>query len=117
MPQNLTGTMSKIFLLLALVAGVECGPAAQAAETHQLVARREAGKLTQVKAHLETGGDLKVVKEGKVAKLKMSVVADMAYDEMLFATEQEYQSGVRHYRQAEATIKIEQGGRQAGAAQ
>jgi hypothetical protein len=66
--------------------------------------------LTQVKAHLETGGDLKVVQEGKVAKLKMSVVADMAYDEMRFAAEPEHQSGLRFYRQAEATIKVDQGG-------
>ncbi len=42
----------------------------------------------------------------------MTVMAHLAYDELLFAAEAkgEHLSSLRYYNRAEATIKIEQGG-------
>lgn len=83
---------------------------ARAADTHVLAASHSAGDLTAVKIVLEVGGELKVVDSGQVKPLKMSVVANMGYDEMLLGAEGQRLRSARYYEQAEAVIKIEQGG-------
>jgi hypothetical protein len=82
----------------------------RAADTHVLAAHHAAGDVTAVKIALEVGGELKVVDNGKVKPLKMSVVANMGYDEMLLGAADQRLRSARYYEQAEATIKIEQGG-------
>jgi hypothetical protein len=83
-----------------------------AEETHVLASQISSGDVTRVTAQLEVGGDLKLVSEGKVKPVPMSVVAHLAYDELLFTAEAkgEHLSSLRYYERAEATIKIEQGG-------
>jgi hypothetical protein len=81
-----------------------------AADTHVLAAQHSEGDVTAVKIALEVGGELKVVDGGKVKPLKMSVVANMAYDECLVAADGQKRRSLRYYDQAEAVIKIEQGG-------
>lgn len=83
---------------------------ASAQDTYVLAANRQAGDLTRVTALLEVGGDLKVVNDGVVKPLKMSVVGNMAYDELIFTAEKEAVSSLRYYDRAEAVIKIERGG-------
>ena len=81
-----------------------------AAEAHVLSTGRKVGDLSRVTVKIEVGGDLKVMEKSKVKPLKMSVVGTIAYDEMLVAGERGQVRGVRYYDQAEATIKIENGG-------
>jgi hypothetical protein len=86
--------------------------AIHAADTHLLASQVKSGDLTRVTAQLEVGGDLKIVAEGKVRPLPMSVAAQLTYDELLFTSEGngERLSSLRYYERADATIKIQQGG-------
>lgn len=81
-----------------------------AAETHLLAASPKQGDLSRVTAQLEVGGNLKIVVEGKVKPLPMSVVAQLVYDELVFAADADHVSSLRYYDRADATIKIEKGG-------
>lgn len=91
-------------LLMAL------GGFARAADTHVLAPAARNGDLSRITVQMEVGGDLKVVSEGKVNKLPMSVAATLSYDELVFTAESEHLSSLRYYDKAEATIKIQKGG-------
>lgn len=101
-----------------LLAGI-CGvlPAltvAGAEKSYTLRSSRKAGDVTQVKVEMEVGGDLKVVAEGKVKPLKMSVKGKLAYEEKLLDASTADDDGIRlrsarHYDLADAEIKIEDG--------
>jgi hypothetical protein len=81
-----------------------------AADTYVLASQRKLNDLSRVKVELEVGGDLKVVDQGKVKPLAMSVVAKIAYDELLFEAAGGQLRAARYYDPAEAVIKIEKGG-------
>ncbi len=99
------------FATLSALAGLLWGAtSAHSAEKHLLAAQPKSGELSRVTAQLEVGGNLKVVAEGKVKPLPMSVVAQLAYDELVLTTEADHLSSLRYYDRAEATIKIEKGG-------
>jgi hypothetical protein len=100
----IAGCAAVLLLMLA------CEARLDGAETHVLSAESKSGDLSRVTAQLEVGGNLKVVGEGKVKSLPMSVVAQLAYDELVFTAEAEHVSSLRYYQRAGATIKIEQGG-------
>jgi hypothetical protein len=97
-----------VFAAAVLVPGYQLR--VEAADTHLLAAEPKNGDLSRVTAQLEVGGNLKVVADGKVKPLPMSVVAQLAYDELIFTAEADHVSSLRYYDRAEATIKIEQGG-------
>jgi len=81
-----------------------------AAEGHALRAERKPGDVARVEVLLEVGGDLKLVDEGKVKPLAMSVVGKLRYHERLLAAPSAAGDGarsLRHYERALATIKIE----------
>ncbi|HUY33749.1 MAG TPA: hypothetical protein VMV69_13445 [Pirellulales bacterium] len=80
-----------------------------AAERHSLRADRKPGDTARVEVLFEVGGDLKLVDEGKVKPLPMSVVGKLRYHER-FLTDPSAADGacsLRQYERAEAIIKIE----------
>lgn len=85
------------------------GAAARGAETYAL--RHAPASVQDVEVRLEVGGNLKILERGKTVPLKMSTLADLAYEEKPVArpTVGERRS-VRHYSRAEAAIRVEQSG-------
>jgi hypothetical protein len=87
---------------------------ARAAEkTYDLRPRPKPGANVRVEVQLDVGGDVKLTEEGKTRTLPMSVAAKVVYDEKGLRSAEA--SGppprtIRYYRQAEATIKIGEGG-------
>ncbi len=82
--------------------------ALQAEERYALLADRKPGDTARVEVLLEVGGDLKVVDEGKVKSLAMSVIGKLRYHEkQLAATPADDARSLRYYERAEAIIKIE----------
>jgi hypothetical protein len=72
----------------------------------------ESRKAVRIEAQLDVGGDLKLLEEGKPKTLKMSVSAQILYDEKdqsVRAEGQKHPRSVRYYRQARAAIKIDEG--------
>ncbi|HET6882570.1 MAG TPA: hypothetical protein VFI31_20555 [Pirellulales bacterium] len=73
----------------------------------------EPDKTVRIEAQLDVGGDLKLVEEGKPKTLKMSVSAQLVYDEkdqsVRSAAGTTHVRSVRQYRQARAAIKIGEG--------
>lgn len=70
------------------------------------------GDLWQVKAKMEVGGEMKLVHDGKVQDVKMSVVAQFDYQEKLVEGQPHKLAdlrSVRFYETAKATIKIGDG--------
>ena len=72
-----------------------------------LTSAAKPGTLSEVKASLEVGGNLNVNEQGKVKPLKMSVVANMEYSERMLAAPDANRRSIRHYRRAEAAIKVD----------
>ncbi|HEV3021120.1 MAG TPA: hypothetical protein VGX76_01585 [Pirellulales bacterium] len=84
--------------------------ASPAAEKHNLSAGGKPGDAVRVEVLLEVGGDLKLVDEGKVNTLPMSVVGKLRYCEKLVdpaSAGGDAPRSLRHYERAEAVIKIE----------
>jgi len=75
-----------------------------------LQAATKPNDLTRVAVKMEVGGDLTVPNEGPPKPLKMSVVAAMKYDERLLESITGHARAVRIYTEAQAVIKIENGG-------
>ena len=91
---------------LALVGLV---PVAHAAQKYQLQNPLQINSLHQVQVEVEVGGDLRVLHEGKVQPIKMSVVGNLTYQEKILGGSHTSLAGlrsVRYYDQAKATIKI-----------
>jgi hypothetical protein len=93
-----------------MLLGLFPGRAALAADPLMLTARVKPGDLTQVTIRMEVGGELSVNQDGKPVPLKMSVAADLSYRERLLELGGNRLRSLRYYDQAEAVIKIEEGG-------
>jgi len=81
--------------------------------THTLRSGRTPGALDQVVVLLEVGGDVKLVEDGKVKRVKMSAVGNLAYDEKsleLPTGSDRCLRSVRYYNKATAVIKVGDGG-------
>jgi hypothetical protein len=76
--------------------------------SHSLRAKRTAGDVDLVEAVLEVRGDLKLVEDGKVERVKMSVAANFVYHERSLqvpAGAGGPSRSIRHYSTAEGVIK------------
>ena len=106
-----------IFLLVAVIAllvsqEAHAWPDQRPEQTYTLQAARATGAVDRVETKVEVGGDLTAVEDSKVKRLKMSVVADLAYYERTRNNPSERTSvlrSMRYYDQASAAIKIEEG--------
>ncbi|MFO0900458.1 MAG: hypothetical protein U0836_23760 [Pirellulales bacterium] len=83
--------------------------AAQAADTINLSADLRPGQLAQVKFQMEVGGQLKMVRDGKVSQTPMKVDGKSAYRERLLAAADgsRVSRSVRKYDSAAGTLTIE----------
>ncbi|MGH7140596.1 MAG: hypothetical protein ACREHD_33100 [Pirellulales bacterium] len=84
----------------------------RAERAYDLTPNRLPTKAVRVEAQLEVGGDIKLVEEGKPRTLKMSVSAQLDYDERCVPvadSQQQHRRAVRFYSQAKAAIKIDEG--------
>ena len=99
-------------VLLTGICGVLPSLTALAGQTYSLRSGKGPGDVSKVQVQLEVGGELKVVAEGKVKPLKMSVNGKLIYEEKLLdaAGGPSHLKSARHYSLAEAAIKIEDGG-------
>jgi hypothetical protein len=81
-------------------------------ETYLLRSARRVGSIDRVVAVLDVGGEVKYAEKDKIEKPKMSVVANLAYDERTLAmpTNGGRRRAVRFYDRADAVIKIADGG-------
>ena len=79
MPRLLTA-FSAPALAMFLLAATAISAAPQS-KTYALRSARTQAGVDLVQAVLEVGGDLKMVEEGKVNRVKMNVVAKFVYDE------------------------------------
>lgn len=108
---------------LATVAVFACTTVVRAEEPIELVPRIEPGDTTQVTVDLEVGGHLQVRAEdaekgtlGESKELPMSVVGTLKYDERYLeppkadADKKLSARSLRYYDQAEATLKVDDGG-------
>jgi hypothetical protein len=81
---------------------------------YPLIAKRQAGDQTEVTVSLDVGGEIVVADvKGREKRLPMSVAAKTAYREHLLAWPEEATDparSLRHYREAQATIKGEDRG-------
>jgi hypothetical protein len=85
---------------------------AWAERSHDLRPTVKPSDTVRVEAQLEVGGDVKLADEGRPRTLKMTVSATLEYDEKtvaVHAAEKNRGRSVRHYHQARATIKIDNG--------
>lgn len=94
--------------LVVAIAALHSG-SLSAADGVMLQSATKPNDLTRIAVKMEVGGDLKVPGEGKPKPLKMSVVASMKYDERLLESTTGHARSLRHYDEAQATIKIENG--------
>src|SRR5688572_8668401 len=103
--------LAAVLLLLASSVFLPAGAAQTDApdEVFRLAPRLEKGDAADVTVNLEVGGELIVPDEdGKEARLPMSVVASMAYEEQLVAWWDDpaiASRSLRRYSQARATLK------------
>ncbi|NUQ64657.1 MAG: hypothetical protein HUU20_19520 [Pirellulales bacterium] len=99
-----------LLVVLGTVAGAN---ADSRAPTYSLHTRLAPGTVDRVQTKVEVGGDLTVVEDSKVKRLKMSVVANLGYHERFLLASAGADGplrSIRHYDQASAAIKIEDGG-------
>jgi hypothetical protein len=71
-------------------------------------AARTPGSVDQVQAALEVSGDLKIIDQGKVERMKMSVAANFVYDERLLdasGTGDGPMRSIRYYHRASGAIQ------------
>ncbi|HVX12924.1 MAG TPA: hypothetical protein VHC22_17205 [Pirellulales bacterium] len=84
-----------------------------AEKAYPLLAGAAPGEAVRVEAQLEVGGDVKLTDDGKPRSLRMSVSAQIDYDEKALDIRRDekypYRSA-RFYRRARAAIKIDEGG-------
>ncbi|NLY02460.1 MAG: hypothetical protein GXY83_40790 [Rhodopirellula sp.] len=108
--------MPRVLLIFAtaLFAASLCPPLDAHADgkipRHSLRSRRSPDAIDRIQAKLEVGGDLTVVEEGDLKRLKMSVVGDLDYFERSLAvstTPETPLRSIRHYQQVSAAIQIE----------
>lgn len=103
-------TSSVVVIASVTVASV----ASAAVRSHDLRPQANDRQTVRIEAQLDVGGDVKLADEGKTRNLKMSVAAHVIYDEKTLPVRAAAKStptrSVRHYRQAKATIKIDNGG-------
>ena len=102
-----TGTLGQI---VAFVVVVACEPLAAETRTWSLCPEQSLMTVNRVASSVEVGGQLSVVKQGKVNLLKLEVAANMDYDERVFDVQNPVEGpwhSIRHYRRAEAAIRIE----------
>jgi hypothetical protein len=78
-----------------------------AEKTWLLQSAAKPGSQIRVVSHLEVGGELTVMDEGKNRALKMSVSADQRYEERLMEVTDRGRRAVRQYEEAKAIIKID----------
>lgn len=94
---------------LALLA-IEPLQAEEAKESYSFRSQRAVGGIDRIEAALDVGGDLKVVEDNKVQRLKMSVLANLVYDERSLELPKEAKDAwrsIRYYQTAQATLQIE----------
>ncbi len=97
-------------LLTILNAASPAVYAASQARDYTLRGKRAAGAVDHVQTKIEVGGDLTVVEDAKLRRLKMSVVGNLAYLErsLEIPTQPDRpRRSIRQYNAASATIKIE----------
>ena len=88
-------------------------PATKSAEKYTLSGQPKAGDTFRVEADLQVGGQLLISRDGDVAKLPMSVVAQIRYEERWLDVPTGRHTAcrsARFYEQAQAVIKIDKGG-------
>lgn len=112
---RLTATCSPLpafAIALGVFTAVHVRADQRAQQTYTFTAARVAGAVDRVETKVEVGGDLTLVEDSKVKRLKMSVAADLVYHERTLDAPSE-RTGVlramRHYERASAAIKIEDG--------
>ena len=83
-----------------------------ASETYRLAPSPNRDEISQVEITLQVGGDLRLAPAGakQPTKMPMSVRANLTYDERRIADSQAERLAYRHYKTAEATLKIDKGG-------
>lgn len=107
--------------LLSVSTSLHFAAIAESADSVDLTPQVEAGDLRQVLVELEVGGDMKVrdqsraksaTEEGPIKTVPMSVIGKVEYDERLLDGNGGTlpNRSARHYRSAEATLKVADGG-------
>jgi hypothetical protein len=88
--------------------------ASAASSTYDLRPQPKPGEVVRVEAQLEVGGEVKLAEQGKARALKMSVAGKVVYDEKSLSVRRtgatDGARSVRYYRDAQAVIKIDEGG-------
>jgi hypothetical protein len=104
---------SAVLILLLGVGLLPPGYALAGKQGYDLRPQPKPGEVVRVEAQLDVGGEVKLTEEGKVRSLKMSVAGNVVYDEKSLAVRGAGTAGarsIRHYREAQAAIKIDEGG-------
>jgi len=109
--------MQKLLMLCCLVPPLAVAPkvafprAPRRANTYPLRPQRSPGSVDRVVAALEVAGENKVVQENKLQRFKMSVLANVTYDERVL----EFSPGsdgpmrsIRHYDKAAVQLRLEE---------
>lgn len=81
--------------------------ASEPTEAYSFESQRAIGAIDRVEAALDVGGDLKVVENNKVNRLKMSVLANLVYDERSLELTKDAWRSIRYYQMADATIQVD----------
>ena len=101
--------LTSVIVTATLGAAVLAGRAASEEPTYRLRSRRAPGTLDRVETALEVGGNLKVIVDDKVNQLKMSVLANLLYDERSLAVapgSDDPLRSIRHYQEAAALLQV-----------
>lgn len=80
-------------------------------QTYQLHAQLSAGSIDRVEAALEVSGENKVVQGNKVERFKMSVLANVSFDERLLqppTRADRSMRSIRHYDKMAVVLKLDQ---------
>jgi len=97
-------------IALALLAAALSGPATAEQSTYTLESRRARDVVDRVEASLEVGGDLNIVVDGKLEKMKMSVLANLTYHERSLEVPTSSDGplrSVRYYENALAVLQVD----------
>lgn len=106
---NTCRTLCLGMVWVLVLAGSTFGDAAGSPEAVAFHSQRAVGSVDRVESALEVAGDLKVMEDNKPKRLKMSVVANLTYDER--SLEVPAQPGglwrsVRYYDKAAAALRV-----------
>jgi hypothetical protein len=86
---------------------------APSADTYTFACQRRVGTIDRIESALDVGGDLKVADNTKVKRLKMSVLANLTYDERTLAVPKDRKDSkavwraARYYDKAAAKLQID----------